>query len=104
MAMFFSPLAAAIPGFATAPALVLVGGLMMQAVSHVQWSDLSEAFPAFITIAAMPFTFSIATGLSFGVITYTVVKTAAGKYREVSLVMWILTLLFLLRNFYLAAV
>jgi adenine/guanine/hypoxanthine permease len=104
MAMFFSPLAAAIPGFATAPALVLVGGLMMQAVSHVQWSDLSEAFPAFITIAAMPFTFSIATGLSFGVITYTVVKTAAGKYREVSLVMWILTLLFLLRNVYLAAV
>ena len=103
VAMFFSPLAAAIPGFATAPALVLVGGLMMQAVSHVAWSDLTEGFPAFVTIAAMPLTFSIATGLSFGVISYTVVKTAAGKYREVSAVIWILTALFILRDVYLAA-
>lgn len=103
VAMFFSPLAAAIPGFATAPALVLVGGLMMQAVSHVTWADLTEGFPAFVTIAAMPLTFSIATGLSFGVISYTVVKTAAGKHREVSAVIWILTALFILRDVYLAA-
>ena len=103
LAMFFSPLASAIPGFATAPALVLVGGLMMQAVSHVAWADLTEAFPAFVTVAAMPLTFSIATGLSFGVITYTVVKTAAGKYRDVSAVIWILTIVFLLRDAYLAA-
>jgi adenine/guanine/hypoxanthine permease len=101
--MFFSPLAAAIPGFATAPALVLVGGLMMQAVSHVAWSDLTEGFPAFVTIAAMPLTFSIASGLSFGVISYTVVKTAAGKHKEVSAVIWILTALFVLRDVYLAA-
>ena len=101
-AMFFSPLAAAIPGFATAPALVLVGGLMMQAVSQVAWSDLTEGFPAFVTIAAMPLTFSIATGLSFGVITYTVVKIAARKYREVSAVIWILTIVFILRDIYLA--
>ena len=102
MAGFFSPLAAAIPGFATAPALILVGGLMMQSISHVKWSDFSDAFPAFVTVIAMPLTFSIATGLSFGVITYTVVKLAAGKYREVSAVLWILTILFILRDVYLA--
>ena len=103
LAMFFSPLAAAIPGFATAPALVLVGGLMMQSVSHIEWLDFSEAFPAFVTVLAMPLTFSIATGLSFGVITYTLVKVAAGKLREVSAVIWILTVLFILRDVYLAA-
>jgi len=103
LAMFFSPLAAAIPGFATAPALVLVGGLMMQSVSHVEWLDFSEAFPAFVTVLAMPLTFSIATGLSFGVITYTVVKVAAGKLRDVSAVIWILTVVFILRDVYLAA-
>jgi AGZA family xanthine/uracil permease-like MFS transporter len=102
IAIFFSPLAAAIPAFATAPALILVGGLMMQAVAHVAWPDFSEAFPAFITIVAMPLTFSIATGLSFGVITYTIVKLAAGKYRDVSSVLWILTILFIIRDIYLA--
>lgn len=104
LAMFFSPLAAAIPGFATAPALVLVGGLMMQAVADVDWQDFSEAFPAFVTVVAMPLTFSIATGLSFGVITYTVVKVAAGKHRQVSPVIWILTILFIVRDVYLAAI
>lgn len=103
LAMFFSPLAAAIPGFATAPALVLVGGLMMQSVSHIDWPDFSEAFPAFVTVLAMPLTFSIATGLSFGVITYTLVKVAAGKVRDISIVIWILTVLFILRDVYLAA-
>jgi len=103
LAMFFSPLAAAIPGFATAPALVLVGGLMMQSVSHIEWLDFSEAFPAFVTVLAMPLTFSIATGLSFGVITYTIVKLAAGKFRDVSAVIWILTVVFVLRDVYLAA-
>lgn len=102
VAVFFSPLAAAIPAFATAPALILVGGLMMQAVSEIAWADLSEAFPAFVTMVAMPLTFSIATGLSFGVITYTVVKLAAGKHREVSVVLWILTILFIVRDVYLA--
>lgn len=102
LAMFFSPLAAAIPEFATAPALVLVGCLMMQSIAHVDWTDLSEAFPAFVTVVAMPLTFSIATGLSFGVISYTVVKTAVGKHRQVSTVIWVLTLVFILRDVYLA--
>jgi len=83
--------------------LILVGGLMMQAVAHVAWPDFTEAFPAFMTIVAMPLTFSIATGLSFGVITYSVVKLAAGKYRDVSPVLWVLTILFIVRDIYLAA-
>jgi AGZA family xanthine/uracil permease-like MFS transporter len=100
IALFFSPLAAAIPGFATAPALILVGGLMMQSVAEIAWTDFSEAFPAFVTVIGMPLTFSIATGLSFGVIAYTVVKLAAGKHRDISIVLWILTVLFIARDIY----
>jgi len=102
LALFFSPLATSIPAFATAPALIVVGGLMMQSVAHIDWPDFSEAFPAFITAVAMPLTFSIATGLSFGVITYTAVKVAARKQHEVSGVMRVLTIVFLLRDVYLA--
>jgi AGZA family xanthine/uracil permease-like MFS transporter len=101
-AMFCSPIAAAIPGFATAPALILVGALMMQSIARVQWADFTEAFPAFMTVVAMPLTFSIATGLSLGVIAYTAAKVASGKYREVSTVLWILTALFILRYVYMA--
>ena len=102
LALFFAPIAVAIPAFATAPALILVGALMTQSTAHVEWGDFTEAFPAFLTMLAMPLTFSIATGLSLGVIAYTIVKIAAGKYREVSAVMWILTGLFILRYVYLA--
>jgi AGZA family xanthine/uracil permease-like MFS transporter len=102
VAVFFSPVAAAIPGFATAPALILVGALMTQSIAHVNWSDFTDAFPAFVTLLATPLTFSIATGLSLGLISYTVVKVAAGKYREVSPLLWILTTLFILRYGYLA--
>jgi len=103
LAAFLAPVAVAIPGFATAPALILVGALMTQSIAHVAWSDFTEAFPAFLTMLAMPLTFSIATGLSLGVIAYSVVKIAAGKYRDVSIVLWILTILFVLRYIYLAA-
>jgi AGZA family xanthine/uracil permease-like MFS transporter len=102
IAVFFSPVAAAIPGFATAPSLILVGALMTQSIAHVDWSDFTDAFPAFVTLLATPLTFSIATGLSLGLISYTVVKVAAGKYREVSALLWILTFLFILRYVYLA--
>ncbi|MBV8892156.1 MAG: NCS2 family permease [Acidobacteria bacterium] len=102
LALLFSPLAAAIPAFATAPALLVVGGLMMQSVSRIDWPDFSEAFPAFVTVVAMPLTFSIATGLSLGVISYTAAKVAGGKFRDVSTVMWLLTILFLVRDVYLA--
>ena len=100
--LFLSPAISAIPNYATAPALVLVGALMCQAVARVHWSDFSEAFPAFITLAATPLTFSVATGLSLGLITFTLVKLGCGRHREISLLIWILTLLFLLRYAYLA--
>lgn len=103
LAVFFAPIAVAIPGFATAPALILVGALMTQSIAHVDWPDFTEAFPAFLTMLAMPLTFSIATGLSLGVIVYTIVKIAAGKFRDVSVVLWILTIVFVLRYIYLAA-
>jgi len=103
VAAFFAPLAAAIPGYATAPALIVVGALMTESIGRVVWADFTEAVPAFITVLATPLTFSIATGLSLGLISYTLVKIAAGKIREVSPVMWILTLLFIIRYAYLAA-
>ena len=103
LAMFCSPLATAIPDYATAPALILVGVLMTQSIAQVRWHDFSEAVPAFITMLATPLAFSIATGLSLGLISYTVVKVAAGKFREISLLIWILTVLFILRYLYLAA-
>ena len=103
VATFCSPLAAAIPAYATAPALILVGALMTQSISHIEWAEFSEAVPAFITMLATPLTFSIATGLSLGLISYTVVKLAVGKFREITPLIWILTTLFILRYLYLAA-
>ncbi|MGA8868608.1 MAG: NCS2 family permease [Candidatus Sulfotelmatobacter sp.] len=103
VAVFCSPLATAIPGYATAPALILVGALMTESIARVDWKDFTEAVPAFVTILATPLTFSIATGLSLGLISYTLVKVAAGRFREVSPLLWILTGLFILRYIYLAA-
>jgi len=102
-AAFFAPLAAAIPGYATAPALIVVGALMTESIGRVEWSDFTEAIPAFVTLLATPLTFSIATGLSLGLISYTLVKVAAGKLREISPVIWILTLLFIFRYAYFAS-
>jgi adenine/guanine/hypoxanthine permease len=103
VAMFCSPLAMAIPGYATAPALILVGALMTESIARVDWKDFSEGLPAFVTMLATPLTFSIATGLSLGLMSYTLVKVAAGKFREISVLLWILTALFILRYIYLAA-
>jgi AGZA family xanthine/uracil permease-like MFS transporter len=102
-AMFCAPLATAIPAYATAPALILVGVFMSQSIAQVKWQDFTEALPSFITMLATPLAFSIATGLSLGLISYTVVKLAAGKVREINAVIWILTVLFILRYVYLAA-
>ena len=102
LAMFCSPMAAAIPAYATAPALILVGVLMSQSLAHVKWQDFSEALPAFITMLATPLAFSIATGLSLGLIFYAVVKIAVGKFRDINALVWILAVLFVLRYVYLA--
>ena len=97
VALFFSPLFLAVPGFATAPALVIVGFLMMQQVAKIPWSDITEAIPSFICIAVMPFAYSIAEGIAFGVISYTLLHVAAGKFRNVTWLMYVLTVLFILK-------
>jgi adenine/guanine/hypoxanthine permease len=102
LATFCSPLATAIPAFATAPALILVGALMSQSIARIDWREFTEALPAFVTTLATPLTFSIATGLSLGLICYTIVKLAAGKYRDISMLIWVLTGLFILRYIYMA--
>ena len=77
--------------------------MLFRSIGRVKWTEFTDAIPAFVTLLATPLTFSIATGLSLGLISYTVVKVAAGKFREVSPVIWILTALFILRYVYLAA-
>jgi adenine/guanine/hypoxanthine permease len=103
VAMFCAPLVAAIPAYATAPALILVGALMCGSVARVQWDDFSEAFPAFLTLVATPLTFSIATGLSLGMLSFTFIKIGTGRYREISPLIWILSVLFLLRYAFLGS-
>jgi len=83
LALFFTPLATLVPGAATAPALVIVGVLMMGAVMDIDFNDFTEALPAFLTIIAMPLTYSIAHGIAAGFITYPIVKVASGRAKEV---------------------
>jgi len=96
-AMFCAPVVAAIPTYATAPALILVGALMCASLSKIRWDDFSDAFPAFITLVATPLTFSIATGLSLGLLSFTFLKIGVGRRREISPLIWVLTILFVLR-------
>jgi AGZA family xanthine/uracil permease-like MFS transporter len=103
LAMFCAPLVSAIPVYATAPALILVGALMCGAIARVRWNDFSEAFPAFVTVVATPFTFSIATGLSLGLLCFTAIKLGTGKFREISPLVWVLSVLFLLRYIFLGS-
>jgi len=103
IATFCSPVVTAIPEYATAPALILVGALMCASLAKVRWDDFTEAFPAFMTLVATPLTFSIATGLSLGLLSYTFIKIGTGKIREISLLIWILSVLFLLRYAFLGA-
>jgi AGZA family xanthine/uracil permease-like MFS transporter len=102
VAMFCAPLVAAIPSYATAPALILVGALMCGSVAKVKWEDFSEAVPAFLTLVCTPLTFSIATGLSLGMLSFTFIKVFTGKYREISPLIWVLSVLFLLRYAFLS--
>lgn len=102
LAVFFSPLVAVIPSAATAPALIIVGALMARSVSRVDWSDFTEGLPAFITMLATPLTFSVASGLSLGLIVFTLAKGAVGRWRDVSVLLWVLTVIFVLRYLYLA--
>lgn len=95
LAIFFSPIFGMVPGHAASSALVLVGAMMMMGVRAIDWDDISVAIPAFLTIALMPFTFDIATGIGAGIIAHTVIKSAMGRFREVGWLMWILTAVFI---------
>ena len=97
LSLFFSPLFLAIPSFATAPALVMVGFLMMQQVAKIAWDDVLEAIPAFICIFAMAFLYSISEGICFGIISYTVLNVASGKAKQVTPLMYVLTVVFILK-------
>ena len=97
LTIFFSPLAGMVPAYATAGALVYVGILMASSLIKVQWDNLTEATPAFITAAMMPFTYSITEGIAFGFISYCVMKLGTGRWREVNAPVWVVSLLFLIK-------
>jgi AGZA family xanthine/uracil permease-like MFS transporter len=103
LAVFFSPLAAAVPAVATAPALIIVGSLMLKNALGIDWNDTTDAVPSFLTIIAMPLTFSIANGLALGFIAYPLIKLLAGRAKEVSPLVYVLAALFVLRYAYLGA-
>jgi AGZA family xanthine/uracil permease-like MFS transporter len=97
VALFFSPLVSSIPQFATAPALIVVGALMMRSLSHLAWEDPSEFIPSFIVLVSIPLTFSIATGIALGLLFHPVVKLLCGRYREVHWLAWLLGALSVLK-------
>ena len=96
-ALFISPLAASVPSYATAPALLYVAGLMMRELTEVEWEDLTEAAPAALTALAMPFTYSIANGLAFGFISYVVLKLFTGKWKQIHPATAVVAALFIIR-------
>jgi len=101
-ALFVAPVVGAIPAAATAPALIIVGSLMVGVVAEIQWQDPEVAVPAFLTMMTIPLTFSIANGLAFGFTAYTLMKMARGKFRQVNWFVYALTALFIARFVYLS--
>lgn len=95
LAILFAPIFLAIPGFATAPALIIVGYMMLSSCADIEWKDAGEAIPAFLAIAAMPFTYSISEGIMFGVISYTIINLLAGNTKRIHWIMYVLTVLFI---------
>jgi len=101
-AIFVAPIVGAIPNFATAPALILVGALMVASAARIDWEDPRVAIPSFLTIVTIPLTYSIATGLSFGIISFAVIEVLTGRARRQHWMLYTLAALFLLRFIYLA--
>lgn len=99
VALFLTPLFLTIPAFATAPALIIVGFLMMQQVSRIAWDDITKAIPCFACITMMGFAYSISDGIAFGFITYTILHVLTGKAKELSWLMYVLSILFVLKYF-----
>jgi len=102
LALFFAPLAGAVPAYATAPALLFVAVLMMSSLAQIDWDDLTVAAPVAVAALAMPLTFSIANGIAFGFIAWTAVKVLAGRWRELNPAMWVLSALFIVKLAYFA--
>ena len=99
LSLFFSPIFLTIPSFATAPALIIVGFMMMQSVNKIAWSEPTEAMPAFFAIACMPLMYSISEGICMGIISYVLINFAAGKREKITIGMYILAALFILKYF-----
>ena len=99
LSLLLSPIFLAIPSFATAPALIIVGFLMLTSVTKIDFNDMTEAIPAFIAIIAMPFLYSISEGISMGVISYVIINVVTGKAKEkkISVLMYVLAVLFILK-------
>jgi AGZA family xanthine/uracil permease-like MFS transporter len=102
-ALFVAPLIGAVPSAATAPALVVVGGLMISAVAEIPWDDACTAFPAFLTLITIPLTFSIANGLACGIISYVIIHLACGRGRQVPWAAYLLAVLLMIRFVYIGA-
>ena len=97
IALFLAPLFLMVPAAATAPALIIVGLFMVASVVNLNFGDMSESLPAFLTMVLMPFTFSIAHGIVFGMIAYVLLKFLAGKFNQISITMWVIFSLLLLK-------
>ena len=96
IAMFFSPLVQVVPSEAAAPALVIVGALMITQIRHLVWDDMVLVIPAFLTIALMPFTYSITNGIGAGVVTYVLLSAVTGRVRRIHPLMWVIAVMFLI--------
>jgi AGZA family xanthine/uracil permease-like MFS transporter len=99
VALFLWPVFLLVPGAATAPALIFVGFLMMRAVTGIDFTDPTEGIPAFLAIIMMPFAYSIAEGIVYGVLAFVILKAATGKFKEITAVTWVLFVIFMLRFF-----
>ena len=101
LAIFFAPVFTAIPGFATAPALIFVGFLMVMAVTEIKFEDVTDAIPAYLCFLCMPLMYSISEGIAIGVISYTIINVCCGKAKKVTPLMYILTVLFIAKYVFL---
>lgn len=101
LAIFFAPVFTAVPGFATAPALIFVGFLMVMAVTDIKFDDVTEAVPAYLCFLCMPLMYSISEGIAIGVISYTIINVCCGKAKKVTPLMYVLTVLFISKYIFL---
>jgi AGZA family xanthine/uracil permease-like MFS transporter len=101
VAIFLSPIFIAIPGFATAPALIFVGFLMIGAVKDIHFDDLTEAIPAYLALIAMPILYSISDGIAIGVVSYVIINLVCGKAKKITPLMYVLAVLFVLKYIFL---